>query len=52
MVQRGAWDLTVEDLAVLEELEDRLDVEAARKALAESGERIPYDRARRELCLE
>jgi hypothetical protein len=33
----------------LEELEDRSDVEAARAALAESKERIPYEHARRKL---
>jgi len=39
------------DLAALEKLEDRLDIEAAKRALAESDERIPYDKARRELGL-
>jgi prevent-host-death family protein len=42
----------VEDLALLVELEDRLDVEAARAALAKSEERIPYEQARRELGLK
>ena len=41
----------LEDLARLEELEDRLDVDDAREALAEA-DRIPYERARRELGLE
>jgi prevent-host-death family protein len=41
--------VSVEDLALLEELEDRSDVEAARQALAESKDRIPYEQARREL---
>ena len=36
---------------MLEALEDRLDVEAARKALAESDERIPYEKVRKELGL-
>jgi PHD/YefM family antitoxin component YafN of YafNO toxin-antitoxin module len=40
-----------EDLKLLEALEDRLDVEAARKALAESDERIPYEKVRKELGL-
>ena len=40
------------DLAVLEKLEDQLDVEAAKKALAESGERVPYEQVRRELGLK
>ncbi|MFL6214883.1 MAG: type II toxin-antitoxin system prevent-host-death family antitoxin [Blastocatellia bacterium] len=39
----------IEDLAILEEAEDRLDIEAAREALAESDERIPYDQVRKEL---
>ena len=47
--------IPVEDLRLLERLveeeEDRLDVEAARKALAESDERIPYERVRKELGL-
>ena len=43
--------IPVEDLALLEELEDRLDVDAARKALAESDERIPYEQVREELGL-
>ena len=32
--------------------EDRRDVAAARKALAESGERIPYEKVRGELGLD
>ena len=40
------------DLAALEKLEDRLDVEAAKRALAESDERIPYEPVRRELGLK
>ncbi len=36
---------------LLEEYEDREDVKAAREALAESDERIPYERVRRELGL-
>jgi prevent-host-death family protein len=41
----------IEDLRFLEELEDRLDVEAAKKALAESDERIPYEDLRKALGL-
>ena len=41
----------ISDLATLEQLEDRLDVEAARKALAQVDERIPYEQVRRELGL-
>ena len=40
--------ISVEDAALLEELEDRIDVEDARKALAE-GEFIPWDEAKKEL---
>ena len=31
--------------------EDRIDVAAARKALAEAGAKIPYEKVRRELGL-
>ena len=41
----------IADLAALERLEDQLDVEAAKRALAESDERLPYEQARRELGL-
>jgi len=44
--------IPVEDLELLEELEDRMDVDAARAALAESGERVSYQEMRRELGLE
>jgi prevent-host-death family protein len=44
--------VSVEDLALLEELEHRSDVEAAREALAESEDRIPYEQARQELGLK
>ena len=39
------------DYELLEKLEDKLDVEAAMKALAESKERIPYDQVRHDLGL-
>ncbi len=42
----------VEDFELLEELEDRLDVELAKKALAEPGENIPYEEIREELGLK
>ena len=42
----------ISDLATLERIEDKLDIEAARKALTESDERIPYDKIRRELGLD
>jgi prevent-host-death family protein len=48
--------ISIEDLKLLERLieaaEDRLDVEAARNALAESNERIPYAVARKKLGLD
>ncbi len=40
----------VEDVALLEELEDRLDVEAAKKALKEEGT-IPWEKVRSDLGL-
>ena len=42
----------VEDLALLEEFEDRIDVEAAKAALKESDERVSYQDLRRELGLK
>jgi prevent-host-death family protein len=42
----------VEDLALLEKLEDQMDIEAAKAALAESDERVSYRDLRRELGLE
>jgi prevent-host-death family protein len=41
----------IEDLELLEEIEDRLDVEAARKALAEPGENLALDDVKRLLGL-
>ena len=41
----------ISDLEIIEQMEDRLDVKAARAALAESDERIPYEKIRRELGL-
>jgi len=35
--------ISVEDLKVLEMVENRIDVQAAKAALAESGERISFD---------
>ena len=42
----------VEDLELLEEMEDRMDVEAAKAALEESDERVSYQDLRRELGLK
>ena len=39
----------VEDLELLEALEDKLDVAAARAALAENGPNIPWSRLKAEL---
>jgi len=48
--------ISIEDLRLLERLiedaEDRLDVTAAREALAESSERIPYAKVRERLGLD
>jgi prevent-host-death family protein len=42
----------VEDLALLREMEDRIDLEAARKALAEAkGKLIPWEKVKRDLGL-
>jgi prevent-host-death family protein len=43
--------ISVEDLALLEELEDREDVTAAREAMNESGERYSYEELRAKLGL-
>lgn len=41
-----------EDLKLLEKLEDRLDAEAAKRALAESDERIPFEKVLERLGLD
>lgn len=44
--------VSVGDLALIRELEDRIDLEAARKALAEAnGKLIPWETVKRELGL-
>jgi prevent-host-death family protein len=43
--------VSVADLKLLEEIEDREDVAAAREALAEPGERRSFDDVRKELGL-
>jgi prevent-host-death family protein len=42
--------IPIEDLMLLEELEDQSDIKAAREALAESDERIPYAEIREGLA--
>ena len=39
----------IEDLQLLEQLEDKMDLDAARKALAEKGERISWKELKQEL---
>ena len=41
----------VEDMEALERLEDQLDVAAAEAALAESDDRIPWERVKKDLGL-
>lgn len=43
--------VSIEDLRFLEELEDRMDVEAARAAMAEEGESVPWEQVKAELGL-
>ena len=44
--------ISIEDLKLLEMLEDQLDIDMARKALAEAGDaRIPYQSLREKLGL-
>lgn len=50
--KRLAALIPIEDLDRLEALEDRLDGEAAKKALAESKERISYAKVRKGLGLK
>ena len=44
--------MSLDDLELFEEIEDRLDNEAADRALAEPGPSIPWERARKELGLD
>jgi prevent-host-death family protein len=43
--------VTAEDLAFLEALEDRIDLEEARKAVAEPGDSISWEKVKAELGL-
>jgi len=49
--QAVAAIVTAEDLAFLEDLEERIDLEEARKALAEPGDSIPWEKVKAELGL-
>lgn len=55
VVRRSGKDVmalvSISDLDLLEEMEDRIDIKEAEKALAESDQRIPYEQVRRELGL-
>ncbi len=42
----------IEDVEALEEIEDRIDLEEARKVLAEGGPTIPLENLKRELGIE
>jgi len=44
--------IPIDDLTFLEEIENRMDVDAAKRALADSNERIPYESIRQELGLK
>ena len=41
--------IPIDDLTFLEEIENRMDIDAAKRALAESDERIPYEKLRQDL---
>jgi prevent-host-death family protein len=43
--------ISMDDLALLEALEDRYDVESARATLADSDERIPWGKLKKQLGL-
>ena len=43
--------IPIEDLELLEEIEDRLDVEEARRSLAEPGKDIPLEKVKQLLGL-
>jgi len=44
--------IPIDDLTFLQEIENHMDIDAAKRALAESDERIPYKKLRQELGLE
>ena len=41
----------IEDLQLLEQLEDRIDIAEARKALKEPGPNVPWEKVKKELGL-
>ena len=43
--------VSIEDLKLLQEIEDRIDIEDAWKARSETGENIPWEKLREELDL-
>lgn len=43
--------VSTEDAALLKALEDRMDIEDAKKALAEGGKSIPWEEAKKKLGL-
>ncbi len=53
--RRGGRDVAavvpMEDLKLLQQIEDKRDVEAIKKSLAEPGERMPYRKFRKTLGL-
>ncbi|WP_031388732.1 type II toxin-antitoxin system Phd/YefM family antitoxin [Desulfonatronum thiodismutans] len=49
--KRLAAMVPLEDLELLELLEDRLDIEQARNALAEAGTDMPWDELKKQLSL-
>jgi len=55
-IQRNGKDIvavvSVEDLEMIEALEDRADLAAMKKALAEKGDRVPWAKVKAELGLK
>ncbi len=53
VLQRHGKDVAaivpIADFELLEELEDRIDLDLARKALKEKESRVPFDKLKREL---
>jgi prevent-host-death family protein len=56
VLQRHGKDIAavvpIEDLALLEELEDRIDLEAARKALRDKEPAVAWDALKREMGIK